>query len=191
MSGVKVENVKSGETILEISQNTEHIIFGVLPAMLVVVRLEVWSEMNRKQSKSMVQTPCCIQTDIMSVLRLKSGTGGFTMAELMIRFDDLRRYCEKRRCGSVSLEYIKQMPTIEAEPVRHGRWIPIEYDSYADGAPVWDKWECSECGHEHKGEEDTLTAFCPDCGARMNLRTPTEAQLDEADNVMMRGADNG
>ena len=164
------------------------------------------------------------------------------MAELMIRFDDLRRYCEKRHCGSVPLEYIKQMPTIEAdidraailrlcneiemiivtvcdtgytlqngdveaiikrtkairteltgdaEPVRHGRWIPIEYDSYADGAPVWDKWECSECGHEHKGEEDTLTAFCPDCGERMNLRTPTEAQIDEADNVMMRGADNG
>ena len=48
MSGVKVENVKSGETILEISQNTEHIISGVPPAMLAVVRLEVWSEMNRK-----------------------------------------------------------------------------------------------------------------------------------------------
>ena len=51
--------------------------------------------------------------------------------------------------------------------VRHGRWIPTEYDSYADGAPVWDKWECSECGHEHSGEKDTLTAFCPDCGAKM------------------------
>jgi rubrerythrin len=59
------------------------------------------------------------------------------------------------------------MPTIEPE-VRHGRWIPTEYDSYADGAPVWDKWECSECSHEHSGEENTLTAFCPDCGARMN-----------------------
>lgn len=63
---------------------------------------------------------------------------------------------------------IYEAPKVEAEPVRHGRWIPIEYDSYADGAPVWDKWECSECGHEHSGEEDTLTAFCPDCGARMD-----------------------
>ena len=63
---------------------------------------------------------------------------------------------------------VKDAPTIDAEPVRHGRWTPIEYDTYADGAPVWDKWECSECGHEHKGEEDTLTAFCPDCGARMD-----------------------
>ena len=48
------------------------------------------------------------------------------------------------------------------------KWIPTEYDSYADGAPVWVKFECSECGHEHSGEEDTLTAFCPDCGAIMD-----------------------
>ena len=61
------------------------------------------------------------------------------------------------------------MPEIEAKPVRRGRWIPTEYDSFADGAPVWDKWECSECGHEHSGEEDTLTAFCPDCGADMRV----------------------
>lgn len=70
------------------------------------------------------------------------------------------------RC--VEFRTIKQLPAIEAEPVRHGRWIPTEYDVYADGAPVWDKWECSECGHEHSGEEDTLTPFCPSCGARMD-----------------------
>lgn len=64
------------------------------------------------------------------------------------------------------LHEIENAPTIEPEVIR-GRWIPTEYDSYADGEPVWDKFECSDCGHEHKGEEDTLTAFCPDCGARM------------------------
>ena len=73
---------------------------------------------------------------------------------------------EYGRCAEYTI--IKQMSTIEAAPVLHGRWIPTEYDSYADGAPVWDKWECSECGHEHSGEEDTLTAFCPYCGARMD-----------------------
>lgn len=50
---------------------------------------------------------------------------------------------------------------------KKGKWEPIEYDGYADGAPVWDVWECSECGFEHKGDEDTLTRFCPDCGAKM------------------------
>lgn len=59
-------------------------------------------------------------------------------------------------------------PTIEAAPVVHGRWIPIEYDGYADGYPVWDLWECSECQEEHSGDEDTLTPYCPNCGARMD-----------------------
>lgn len=47
------------------------------------------------------------------------------------------------------------------------KWIPREYDGYADGLPVWDLWECSHCGHEHSGTEDTLTAYCPDCGYGM------------------------
>ena len=51
------------------------------------------------------------------------------------------------------------------------KWIPIEYDGCADGYPVWDKWECSKCGHEHCGDEDTLTAFCPDCGSVMEVET--------------------
>lgn len=77
-------------------------------------------------------------------------------------------YCKEDDC--MVYQGLRDTPTIpiEAKPVRHGRWIPTEFDSYADGAPVWDKWECSECGHEHNGEEDTLTTFCPDCGARMN-----------------------
>lgn len=66
------------------------------------------------------------------------------------------------------LEVAKAAPTIEAEPVRHGEWVGIEFNGYADGCPVYDLWECSECGHEHKGESDTLTDYCPDCGTKMD-----------------------
>ena len=76
-------------------------------------------------------------------------------------YDNCHEWCH-------TLTVINMQPVIDAQPVRHGRWIPTEYDSYADGAPVWDKWECSECGNEHNGEEDTLTAFCADCGAKMD-----------------------
>lgn len=50
----------------------------------------------------------------------------------------------------------------------HARWIGTEYDGYADGNPVYDTFECSHCGEEHQGEVDTLTNYCPHCGAKMD-----------------------
>ena len=66
------------------------------------------------------------------------------------------------------LTLIDSVPTVDAVPVVHGRWIPLEYDGYADGNPVWNLWECSKCGEEHSGDEDTLTPYCPNCGAKMD-----------------------
>lgn len=53
----------------------------------------------------------------------------------------------------------------EERPV--GMWIGLEYDGYADGNPVYDLWQCSNCNYEWDGEEDTLPNYCPDCGAEM------------------------
>lgn len=63
---------------------------------------------------------------------------------------------------------IRTLPSVTPQPKR-GRWMPIEYDGYADGYPVWDKWECSECGWEHSGDKESLTAFCPNCGTKMEV----------------------
>lgn len=46
-------------------------------------------------------------------------------------------------------------PTIEAEPVRHGRWIPVDGEPYA---------KCSYCGEKHYG---CATPYCDMCGAYM------------------------
>ena len=48
-----------------------------------------------------------------------------------------------------------------------GKWIGIEFDGYADGNPVYDVWECSNCHGEHEGEFETLPNYCPHCGSRM------------------------
>ena len=95
------------------------------------------------------------------------------MSEIMVRFDDLRRYCEKRHCGSVPLEYIKQMPTIEAEPVRHGRRIECNYRTLENGYIESYKaslccYCCSECLTGFKKNHMTYKAFCPACGAKMD-----------------------
>ena len=49
---------------------------------------------------------------------------------------------------------LRNIPTIEAEPVRHGRWI--EHD---DGV-----FTCSECGNA----ESIESYFCGYCGAKMD-----------------------
>ena len=54
--------------------------------------------------------------------------------------------------------------------VKTGQWVPIGYDGYADGNPVYDYWECSNCGWEHNGDDETLTAYCPNCGRKMEVQ---------------------
>ncbi len=64
---------------------------------------------------------------------------------------------------------INSLPAADVAEVRHGRWVGIEYDGYADGCPVYDLWECSECGEEVRGEDVPDThPWCHACGARMD-----------------------
>jgi hypothetical protein len=58
-----------------------------------------------------------------------------------------------------AIEALKQ-PTIEAEPVRHGRWIVGGQEIY-----------CSECNGEslyNAFGASKFSDFCPRCGARMD-----------------------
>lgn len=51
-------------------------------------------------------------------------------------------------------EAIRDAPTVDAIPVRHGHWTHDKFGfSY-----------CSECGERHVYDFD----YCPDCGARMD-----------------------
>ena len=71
-------------------------------------------------------------------------------------------------CFARMLRDENDFPTIEAEPVRHGRWNYRHEDDWC---------YCTACGTDAEGSdgECLLTDYCPHCGARM----------DE------RGADNG
>ena len=64
----------------------------------------------------------------------------------------------------VDVSDIRDMPTIEAEPVRHGRWIPW------DG--VEGTYQCSVCGADWDCLEgtpmDNEMYYCPNCGAIMD-----------------------
>lgn len=69
-------------------------------------------------------------------------------------------------------ERLVSMPTIEAEPVKHGRWIIR--DNPGTG---WYRVTCSECGEDVTSTVPVIGFFpnakvvwdyCPYCGARMD-----------------------
>ena len=65
--------------------------------------------------------------------------------------------------------FVNNAPTVDAVEVVHGEWIGIQYDGYADGCPVYDLWECSECREEYETEGDPPPYnYCPNCGAKMD-----------------------
>ena len=66
-----------------------------------------------------------------------------------------------------AIRVVEKAPTIDAEPVKHGKFIGTEYDGYADGNPVYYEWKCSECGCIFEDDEPTYK-YCPNCGARMD-----------------------
>ena len=92
-------------------------------------------------------------------------------------------------CGVIDCNDIARFPTIDAEPVRHGRW-----EWYEDWGPsTWLEppdlnkagWKCSNCGIDlgdyltdclgvnvYVDEEDKMPKIksCPHCGAKMDAK---------------------
>lgn len=66
--------------------------------------------------------------------------------------------------------YIELAPTIEAEPVRHGRWIEVTKHRDENGA-ILNDYECSECFamlKDSDSEQIKDERFCYNCGVRMD-----------------------
>ena len=57
------------------------------------------------------------------------------------------------------LWFLNMLNNIEAEPVKHGQWLPSK-----DGHGC----ECSECGTPYGWIEADTMRYCKKCGARMD-----------------------
>lgn len=93
------------------------------------------------------------------------------------------KYAAKENVAQILLR-IETAPTIEAEPVRHGRWI--DKGEYA---------VCTECGGRSGTQYDGIqpialaAQFCPHCGAKMYADGGTISKEQFAE--IIGGADNG
>lgn len=97
------------------------------------------------------------------------------------RFENYRRDCEEEndeRAAQIFEDCVSELmalPAADVAEVRHGAWVGLEYDGYADGYPVYNLWECSECGEEVRGEDVPSThPWCHSCGARMDKEAAHE-----------------
>lgn len=91
----------------------------------------------------------------------------------LIDLDDLKHRCDNPEYtlynGEMAAEWlrecIKSAPIVDAEPVRHGRWIEKS-----------NTIQCSNCGKEYNDEihcmcfgEGAELNRCPKCGAKMDV----------------------
>lgn len=65
---------------------------------------------------------------------------------------------------------IDEMPTIEAEPIKHGKWEgyirSVFHGTDEDGNPIYRDvtvWQCQRCSRKTVIKEN----YCPNCGAKM------------------------
>lgn len=83
--------------------------------------------------------------------------------EMQIKKDELKSNApfndEFCRGFAFAMEFVKQEPTVEAEPVVHGRWIfgTANHREYM---------KCSECLHSQT--PTGVFVYCPNCGAKMD-----------------------
>ena len=61
---------------------------------------------------------------------------------------------------------LDKMPTIEAEPIKHGKWITdyVDVGSHTGGVATATVTYCSACDEQF----DWRTPYCPNCGAKMD-----------------------
>jgi hypothetical protein len=114
-----------------------------------------------------------IKADYADILHGMNSTGAIPYDVYSDLFDDgmelFDRMYEQGKADAIEMA-LKEAPTIEAEPVRHGRWVYHECVSSHDGAISG--YSCSECNafvdEEIFDMDEFHKDFCGHCGAKMD-----------------------
>ena len=78
--------------------------------------------------------------------------------------DDVRSHCESYFADDFASEWVDKQPTVDAVPVRYGRW------KYDENGMDWNMpaWICSECGFRN----DMIPALVKDVNGRVEFQNP-------------------
>jgi Zn finger protein HypA/HybF involved in hydrogenase expression len=89
--------------------------------------------------------------------------------DVIKKLNDAERRMDMRGLYRISVEIrsicsaIKQLPTVDAEPVRHGKWMEKRETSKFHVR----YFECSECRAASYRYQARMN-YCPNCGAKMD-----------------------
>ena len=91
-------------------------------------------------------------------MNLKQGSDGMRLIDVDELFQKLKQL---GICPLVVERTIENMPTVDAEPIRKGKWIKTDWRA-----------KCSECGETGSIFDTPINPFkyCPNCGAKMRER---------------------
>lgn len=83
------------------------------------------------------------------------------MSDLIRREDVIEEYIVS---FGLTIEDIERIPAVDAEPVKHGRWVDMQYP-LAGHTFI----SCSECGErlDIDSSYKSIINYCPNCGAKM------------------------
>lgn len=86
----------------------------------------------------------------------------------MIDFADYKREIQEivDHIVEAQVKALNDLPSVSPQQ-KVGKWILVRL--YANGIPVSDWWECSECRWEYEGDENTLPTCCPGCETKMEV----------------------
>ena len=95
-------------------------------------------------------------------------------ADLLIGINrDLAQF--DKDCKQNAVDMLKKAPTVDAEPVRHGKWIEGKAKNIKTGEVRLVR-KCSECEsgyfiYDFLNSVDEIPSYCPHCGAKMDEET--------------------
>ena len=79
---------------------------------------------------------------------------------------------EPRRAYAISIESVRNAPTVDAVEVVHGRWILLGKNEHDYETSVEEK--CSLCGrYVYRYDTELQDNYCPNCGAKMDKEDET------------------
>lgn len=84
--------------------------------------------------------------------------------------------CRACYVDDVKME-LNEAPTIDAEPVRHGKWIYKEFEQSKVGY-----YECSECGYVAFNEK--VCHYCYNCGAKMEIENDSDKECKNTEDML-------